>query len=95
MSEKTSSQIISPMDVYSIDEFINNKDLITAFAQIVMTDNHMDMSSIMRNMLLSHIKKVGKDTIYRLNNDNKLWQPKQSDILLTEIGNIFNLILKN
>lgn len=93
MPENLSNNTISPMEVYSADEFIGNLDLITQFSKIVYTDNQYDISLIMKNLLFDTYRKAGEN-VYRLNSINKLWQPKSKNILILDMAKIFNDCLK-
>lgn len=87
LSNNTMTSIKSPED------FIDNLEEITNFSKIVYTDNQVDISNLISNFLFDKYKIV-KETVYRLNPDNKLWQLKNKNYLKSDIGDIFNNCLK-
>jgi len=87
LSNNTMTSIKSPED------FIDNLEEITNFSKIVYTDNQVDISNLISNFLFDKYKIV-KETVYRLNPDNKLWQLKNKNYLKYDIGDIFNNCLK-
>lgn len=86
------------LDVYSIDEILENKEIIYQIADACLTNEHK-LSLFLRNLLFEKVVEIPLEKssfYYELDDESKLWGiQKNKKLLCIKLGYIFDELIEN